>query len=336
MTGRFAVGWADSSVKSRWRGSLTPVIVGAGAAVAALVLLIVALPQSTSEPSQMTSPVEPDPVRTGPNTSSTSEQPGLTSSVEPDPIITAPQTVSTRRPLDDPPDPGPAPDDHGFATAELAALVGSSVRVAGPACRNIMHEGSGFAVSGFAVSAGNSDDGDRGNGDLIVTNAHLMVGMQAPTVELADGRVLDAVPVALDLVNDLAVLRAEGAGLLPLPLTEAVPDGTVGAVLAWEASGEPDPTPFRIDRPVTVRTEAVAGKDRIERSSWLLAAEVETGDSGAALVASVDGQAAALGVVWSASRRGGVDVAYATRAGAVKQLLESSNLNERVSVPPCP
>ena len=229
--------------------------------------------------------------------------------------------ASTRPPLSDPPDPGPAPEDHGLAPTELSAAVESSVRVSGAACRGIVREGSGFAVR---------------DGDLIATIAHLMVGMAKPTVELADGRELAAVPVAVDTVNDLAVLRVPGAGLSPLPLTDAVPDGTVGAVLAWEEEATPDPTPFRIDRPVTVRTDAVVGDERIERPSWLLAADVEVGDSGAALVAAVDGRRVALGVVWSASRRGGVDVAYATRAGALEELLDSADLQEPADVPECP
>ena len=45
-------------------------------------------------------------------------------------------------------------------------------------------------------------------------------------------------------------------------MREAVPGGAVGAVLAWEAEGAPDPTPFRVDRPVTVRTEIVNGYER--------------------------------------------------------------------------
>ena len=232
----------------------------------------------------------------------------------------APPTSSVRPPLDDPPDPGPVPADHGFSAAELAAAVESSVRVYGPACRGIVREGSGFAVA---------------DGDLVVTIAHLMVGMEEPTVELHDGRELAAVLVAFDPVNDLAVLRVEGAGLRPLPLSEAAPDGTVGAVLAWEAEGSPDPTPFRIDRPVTVRTDIVNGDERIERQSWLLAAQTEVGDSGAALVAGVDGQTTAVGVAWGASRRGGGGVAYATRAGPLAALLSVSDLNQPAEVPGC-
>ena len=231
-----------------------------------------------------------------------------------------PGPTSTRPPLDDPPDPGPVPDDHGISAADLAGAVASSVRVAAPACRGIVREGSGFGV---------------GDGDLVVTIAHLMVGMEEPEVELADGRKLAAVTVAFDPDNDLAVLRVPGAGLRPLPLSEAAPDGTLGALLAWEAEGMPDPTPFRIDRPVTVRTEPVGGGDRIERPSWLLAADTEVGDSGAALVAELDGRITAVGVAWGASRRGGGGVAYATRAGAVETLLASSDLNERAELPGC-
>ena len=212
------------------------------------------------------------------------------------------------------------PDDHGLPEAELAAAVESSVRVHGPACRGIVREGSGFAVA---------------DGDLVVTIAHLMIGMDEPTVELHDGRELDAVLVAFDPVNDLAVLRVSGAGLRPLPLSEAVGDGAVGAVLAWEAEGSPDPTPFRIDRPVTVRTEIVNGDERIERPSWLLAAQTEVGDSGAALVTGVDGRTTAVGVAWGASRRGGGGVAYATRSGPLAALLASSDLDQPAGVPAC-
>ena len=232
--------------------------------------------------------------------------------------VPEPGPTSTRPPLDDPPDPGPVPDDHGIPEADLAAAVESSVRVAAPACRGIVREGSGFAV---------------GDGDLVVTIAHLMLGMEEPVVELIDGRKLAGVLVAFDPDNDLAVLRVPGAGLRPLRLGEAAPDGTVGAVLAWEEEGVPDPTPFRMDRPVTVRTEPVGGGDDIERPSWLLAAQTEVGDSGAALVADLDGEITAIGVAWGASRRGGGGVAYATRSGALQELLASVDPDRPVAVP---
>ena len=289
---------------------------GAAAGFAAVAVLIAVLDDDPgSQPAGDARPPAADPA------SGADAGPSPDTGPSPDPSPTPdPAPGSARPPLDDPPDPGPVPDDHGLSGGELAAAVESSVRVYGPACRGIVREGSGFAVA---------------DGDLVVTIAHLMIGMDEPTVELHDGRELDAVLVAFDPVNDLAVLRVSGAGLRPLPLSEAVPDGTVGAVLAWEAEGSPDPTPFRIDRPVTVRTEIVNGDERIERQSWLLAAQTELGDSGAALVAGVDGRTTAVGVAWGASRRGGGGVAYATRAGPLAALLAAPDLDQPAGVPGC-
>ena len=300
---------------------------GAAAVLAAAALAATVLfddpvdPQPATRPDPLTA-ADPDSVPDPVTTADPVTVPDPATADGPATTVTAPETVtsSTRPPLDDPPDPGPVPDDHGLTAADLAAAVSSSVRVAAPACRGIVREGSGFAVL---------------DGDLIVTNAHLMIGMDEPEIELVDGRILPAVLVAFDPVNDLAVLRAEGAGLAPLPLRESVPDATLGAVLAWEAEGEPDPTPFRIDRPITVRTEIVNGTERIERQSWLLAAQTEVGDSGAALVTSLDGQVAAVGVTWGASRRGGGGVAYATRAQPLQALLDTADLDEPLATPAC-
>ena len=74
-----------------------------------------------------------------------------------------------------------------------------------------------------------------------------------------------------------------------------------GAVFGWEPGPTVDPTPFRIDRPVTVRIEAVASDERIERRSWLLAARIEAGDSGAALI---DPTGTVVGVAYATTARG--------------------------------
>lgn len=230
----------------------------------------------------------------------------------------APALSSARPPLSDPPDPGPPPEDHGLEPQELQKALASSVRVTGLSC-GIRREGSGFAV---------------GDGDLIVTNAHLLLGLQEPEVEALDGRKLNAAPVAFDPVNDLAVLRVQRSGLTPLTLADDAPDGALGAVLAWEDEAEPAPTPFRIDRPVQVVTEIVGSEQREKRPSWLLSANIEQGDSGAALVwQDPAGATVAVGVVWGASRRG--KVAYATRASELSDLLDSDDLREVIEVPDC-
>lgn len=232
-------------------------------------------------------------------------------------------TTSSRPPLDDPPDPGPVPDDHGIDSDVLAEIVDSSVQVFGLSC-NVAREGSGFAVL---------------DGDLIATNAHVMIGVTEPSVRLTDGRELAASLVAFDAVNDLAVLHVDGAGLDPLPLSGTSPDGTVGAVLAWDdqpASGPgPAPIPFRIDRPVTVLTNIVDGSERIRRAAWLVAADVEAGHSGAGLVTIRSGAPVVVGVAWGASRRPDGGVGYATRADQLEKLLADTDISARVDPPNC-
>ena len=123
-------------------------------------------------------------------------------------------------------------------------------------------------------------------------NAHVLLGVDAPVIKRPGYDDLDATVVAFDAVNDLALLKVDGAEFVPLELGEA-PDGTVGGVFGWEPGPELEVTPFRVDRPVTVRIEAVGSDERISRPAYLIAAEIESGDSGAALV---DGEGLVVGV----------------------------------------
>jgi S1-C subfamily serine protease len=217
-----------------------------------------------------------------------------------------------RPPLASPPDPGPPPDTDGLTADVRQNVARSTVRVTGIACGRTT-EGSGFAVGR----------------DLVATNAHVLVGLDTPTVELGDGTSLDGEIVAFNVIDDLALIRVRGTDFKPLPLGPA-DDGTVGAVLGWEPGPTIDPTPFRIDRPVTVRIEAVASDERIERRSWLLAARIEAGDSGAALV---DPTGTVVGVAYATTTRGS-SVAYAVRAERLEALI-TEELDPDLVVPDC-
>ncbi len=209
------------------------------------------------------------------------------------------ESPSGRPPLASPPDPGRPPDTDGLTADVRDDVAQSTVRVTGIACGRTT-EGSGFAVGG----------------DLIATNAHVLVGLNTPTIELGDGTSLAGDIVAFNVIDDLALIRVHGADFEPLPLGPAE-EGTVGAVFGWEPGPTVDPTPFRIDRPVTVRIEAVASDERIERRSWLLAAWIEAGDSGAALV---DPSGTVVGVAYATTTRGS-SVAYAVRAERLEALI---------------
>ncbi len=222
--------------------------------------------------------------------------------------------MSQRPTLDDSPGPGPVPAHDGLSDSQRVAIVASTVRITGRSC-GMAREGSGFAVGS----------------DLVATSAHVLLGVDQPQVELADGRRIVGVPVAFDPVNDLAVMAVAGADLRPLELGTA-PDGTIGVLVGWRDKTGPEPTPFRIDRSVTVRIDVVAGDERVERNSWLVSAAVEPGDSGAALV---DGKGVAVGVTFAATKRDDA-VAYATRASQLQHLLEEmGDSSEPVEIPDC-
>ena len=222
------------------------------------------------------------------------------------------ESPSGRPPLASPPDPGRPPETDGLTADVRDDVAPSTVRITGIACGSAT-EGSGFAVGG----------------DLIATNAHVLVGLDTPTIELGDGTSLDGDIVAFNVIDDLALIRVHGADFEPLPLGPAE-DGTVGAVFGWEPGPTVDPTPFRIDRPVTVRIEAVASDERIERRSWLLAARIEAGDSGAALV---DPSGTVVGVAYATTTRGS-SVAYAVRAERLEALI-TAGLDADLVVPDC-
>lgn len=221
-------------------------------------------------------------------------------------------TPTTRPPLADPPDPGPAPDSHGLSEADVEDLGASTVRVFGIGCGRAS-EGSGFAVSE----------------DIVATNAHVLIGVDQPTLETGDGRRIDATIVAFDAINDLALLHVDAGGFEPLPLGEAT-DGTVGALFGWEQGPELDATPFRVDRPVTVNIEAVGSEERIGRPSYLLAADVESGDSGAPLI---DHTGTVVGIAYMSTTRD-ASVGYAVRTPPLAALIEQGPHRD-VVVPDC-
>ena len=61
---------------------------------------------------------------------------------------------------------------------------------------------------------------DAGQG-IIVTNNHVIEGGSKFTVDLADGRLFDAVLIGTDKATDIAVLRIEGTGLAQVEVADS-------------------------------------------------------------------------------------------------------------------
>jgi S1-C subfamily serine protease len=205
------------------------------------------------------------------------------------------------------------PDDHGLSDATLARVLPSTVGIQGVACGRLA-SGSGFALTE----------------DLVVTNAHVILGIDEISVHTFDGRELPATAVAFDADDDLAILEVAGADLVPLPLTEKATPGSTGVLVGWETGPFADPTPYQVDRRVTVRIETVGGDERVERPAWLVAADIDVGDSGAALI---DRTGEVIGVAFAASTED-EGIGYAVRSSAIEALL-ATGLDPNLTIPDC-
>ena len=187
-----------------------------------------------------------------------------------------PQVFEALRPA---PDTGTPPEATELSPETVERVARSTVRVQGEACGRIQN-GSGFAAEP----------------ELVVTNAHVVAGVAQPTVERPDGRRLAAQLVHFDDNRDLALLRVPGLEQSPLP----VGVGDVGEAAA--VFGHPGGQVALRVAPATISDRQIAvGRDlydaeRTRREIFFLAARLQQGDSGGALV---DTDGAVVGVAFA-------------------------------------
>ena len=196
----------------------------------------------------------------------------------------------------------PPSQEEARAAAEAAAS--STVQVIGPAC-DAIQEGSGFVAA----------DG------YIVTNAHVVAGMDDPQVRSAVGGSWEATTVLFDPELDLAILAAPDAPGPSLPLATGPLDrGTPGAVLGYPQGGPLDVRRAAVRRTIDAVGRDIYGHGEVERLVLELQTLVRPGNSGGPFVLP-DGRVG--GVVFAASS-GDEDVGYAIAASEVDDGLRSA------------
>ena len=207
---------------------------------------------------------------------------------------------------------GPPPEDAGIQPPVVARVTASTVKVEGVACR-FERDGSGFTVAP----------------ELVVTNAHVVAGEARTTVVRPDGKRLRAEVVAFDPGRDLALLEVPGLGQSALPLADGEIGSTVGVF------GHPDgQTPLRVS-PGAVRQQVRSLGQNLystgltRRTVYVLAAELEPGDSGAGVV-NADGEV--VGVAFAISPDNPA-TAYALAASEVRAVLEAGRSAETLTGP---
>lgn len=164
---------------------------------------------------------------------------------------------------------------------ELEAAARSVARISGIAYAC----GTSSTGSGFVVAA-----------DRLVTNAHVVAGVDRPVVELPGGEVREGRVVYYDPTDDLAVIAVDDLAADPLPLGPTLSVGDSAVVQGYPYGG-----PFTsgsagvIDVSTTMVPDSY-GRGGADREVYSLAAVVRPGNSGGPLL-TTDGEVA--GVVFA-------------------------------------
>ena len=162
---------------------------------------------------------------------------------------------------------GVAPPDPTIVVAPaVRAARPSVVRITGYAC------GLGIEGSGWIVRPG-----------LVVTNAHVVAGIDAPRVDRRGGRGYEARVVSFDAHNDVAILRVPG--LQGRPLVRVDPTrGEPGALLGFPENGPYRAIPVRMGRKAKIGSRDAYGRIELARSIVALRGDVKPGNSGGPVV----------------------------------------------------
>ena len=200
------------------------------------------------------------------------------------------------------------PPDRAVAEDPDVQRAGRSVvKVLGNAC--------GLGVSGSGWVAG---DG------IVVTNAHVVAGQDETFVEPRDsgGARLDATVVALNVKNDIAVLRVRGLQTAALGFSDDVKVGEQGAVEGYPLSGPFAIRAARVGQTRVVVSQDAYGSGPVRRRITAFRGTVQRGNSGGPIVdlaGRVSGTVFAEAV--GGSRRGG----YAIPNAVVRRVLATAD-----------
>jgi S1-C subfamily serine protease len=138
----------------------------------------------------------------------------------------------------------------------------SVVRISGIAC------GLGVEGSGWIVRRG-----------YVVTNAHVVAGVERPRVDHRNGDSYGAAVMAMDVKNDLAVLRVRGLPGRPLPITD--PErGVPVALIGYPGNGPLQLIPGRLGGTSSFISRDAYGSGPVTRTVTALRGDVRPGLSG--------------------------------------------------------
>lgn len=165
--------------------------------------------------------------------------------------------------------------------------------------------------SGVIVSA---DD----KGGYVLTNDHVVNGANSIQIAFSDGRVMPGKVVGTDPESDLAVLRIEGTGLMPITFGQSE-KAQVGDVVL--AVGDP----FGVGQTVTMGIVSALGRNRLGVNRYenfiQTDAAINPGNSGGALV-DVNGNLIGINSVIYSQSGGSLGIGFAIPVSMAKGVME--------------
>ncbi len=171
--------------------------------------------------------------------------------------------------------------DTSTDTPALNKAAASVLKIAGTAYQC----GQNQTGTGFVVAPGR-----------VVTNAHVVAGVDEPVVETPGGRALPGRVVYFDSQHDLAVVAVDGLRSEPLALSADLPPGSAAAFAGYPHGGPFQSKPATVQDIATVLVPDIYGKNASPEDVYRLAGDVQPGNSGGPLL-TTDGQVA--GVVFA-------------------------------------
>ncbi|MEV8590255.1 MarP family serine protease [Streptomyces sp. NPDC051180] len=212
------------------------------------------------------------------------------------------------------------PPDPALADSPVAARAQRSiVKVVGTAqsCGKVL-EGTGFVFA------------DR----RIMTNAHVVGGVDEPTVQIGgEGRLYDAKVVLYDWQRDIAVLDVPGLKATPLSFTDEAARSGDGAIVAgFPENGSYDVRSARVRGRITPTGPDIYHRDQVRREVYSLYTTVRQGNSGGPLLTE-DGEV--YGVIFARSLDD-ANTGYALTVDEIREDIERGRTaNQQVDTQAC-
>lgn len=179
----------------------------------------------------------------------------------------------------------PEVDPRAVRTRGVRQAMASVVRISGeaPACESSV-TGSGFAIGRT----------------LVVTNAHVVAGIDRPRIELPDGQVRTGRVMAFDPRMDVAVLRVPDLGLPTLDFSTARPrTGDDAVVMGYPQGADLVVGAARIRADFQARGDDIYGNAGVDREVVSFRGAVQPGNSGGPLVSP---RGSVFGMVFGSGR----------------------------------